>query len=90
MKRIKTGITIRTEEVLIIRASRGASRTLCRECSGETLMVTPDEAMALTGGSAREIYRGVEAGLVHYTEISGGALLVCPDSILRLAPIETG
>lgn len=50
-------------------------------------MVTPEEAMALAGENAREIYRWVEAGWVHYTEMPGGSLLVCPESILRLATI---
>ena len=85
MRKTKTEITIQTEEVLIVRASRRASRTPCRQCSGETWMVTPEEAMALAGENAREIYRWVEAGWVHYTEMPGGSLLVCPDSILRLA-----
>ena len=48
-------------------------------------MVTPEEAMALAGENAREIYRWVEAGWVHYTEMPEGSLLVCPDSILKLA-----
>lgn len=85
MRKIKTEITIQTEEVLIVRASRRASRTQCHQCSGETLMVTPEEAMALAGENAREIYRWVEAGWVHYTEMPGGSLLVCLDSILKLA-----
>jgi len=52
-------------------------------------MVSAEEAMALVGTSAREIYRWVEAGWVHYTEMPGGLVLVCPDSILKLA-IKSG
>ena len=45
-------------------------------------MLTPEEAARLTGASTRDIYRRVEAGLIHFTEIPEGGLFVC------LAPIS--
>lgn len=82
MKTIRTGITIETHEVLIIRASRGASGSQCQQCADQTWMVPVEEALLLAGGSAREIYRWVEAGSVHYMEMPGGFLLVCLNSIM--------
>ena len=85
VKKTKTEITIRTDEVVILRANRRESRISCRQCQGETLMITPEEAKALANTSAREIYRWVETGQIHYTERPDGSLLLCPDSILRIA-----
>ena len=85
MKKTRTEITIRTDEVVILRANRRDSRISCQQCPGETLMITPEEAQALANTSAREIYRWVETGQIHYTERPDGSLLLCPDSILRIA-----
>jgi hypothetical protein len=49
------------------------------------MMLTTEEAMLLAGTSARAIYRWIEAGSVHYLEMAEGSVLVCPDSILKLA-----
>ena len=84
MNKARTQITVRTDEVLIIRTTRVGSRTPCPECTGATLLVTTEEAIALTSVSSREIYRWVEKGWVHFAESPAGALLVCPDSILKL------
>jgi hypothetical protein len=35
----------------------------------------------LAGVSAREIYRRVEIGRIHFTELSMGSLLICLNSI---------
>lgn len=43
-------------------------------------MVTPDEAAALTCQSARDVYRLVEAGALHFTEGQAG-LLICLASL---------
>ena len=84
VKRTRTEITIQTDELLILRARRKL-RIACGECEGNTLLVTPEEATVLSGAGARTIYRWVEAGLVHYAEISNGTVLVCPDSVLKQA-----
>ncbi|HXG68777.1 MAG TPA: hypothetical protein VNO70_27010 [Blastocatellia bacterium] len=46
-------------------------------------MVTPEEAVILTGISARAIYRWVEGGRVHYTETAAGFLFICLQSLAR-------
>jgi Domain of unknown function (DUF4124) len=84
VKKTKTEITIRTDEVVILRTNRRESRICCQQCQGETLMITPEEAKALANTSAREIYRWVETGQIHYTESPDGSVLLCPDSILRM------
>ena len=57
----------------------------CPECAGTTVMISPEQAAMVTCTNVRAIYRFLEAGRVHYVEVPGGALLVCPDSILKLA-----
>jgi len=84
VKKTKTRIIIRTDEVVILRTNRRQPRISCQQCQGDTVMITPEEAKELAKTSAREIYRWVETGQIHYTESPDGSLLVCPDSILRM------
>jgi len=84
VKKTKTEITIRTDEVVILRTNRRESLISCQQCQGETFMITPEEAKALANTSLREIYRWVETGQIHYTESPDGSVLLCPDSILRM------
>lgn len=43
-------------------------------------MVTPEEAAVLACVSPRTIYRGVEAGRIHFMETPEGLLLICLNS----------
>ena len=83
--RSKTEIIVETSRILTIK--RGSRRSLawCEECGKQARMVTADEAAALCRVTSRAIYRWVESGQVHYSESAGGLLLVCPDSISKLA-----
>ena len=84
MQRNRTEIMIETREVWVIRRSGNVAVAWCPECGQLVGMVTPDEAASRTHLSARAIYRRVEAGSVHYLELSGGGLLVCTNSICDL------
>jgi hypothetical protein len=44
-------------------------------------MITPEQAACLSGLAPRAIYRRVENGELHFTEIDSGGLLVCADSL---------
>ena len=86
MRRIRrTEVTVETDEILIIRSSQEIAVAPCPECAGTTVMISPEQAAMVTCTNVRAIYRFLEAGRVHYVEVPGGALLVCPDSILKLA-----
>ena len=80
MKRRKE-ITVETTEVLIVRKSGGATLLWCAECSRRVSMLTPDQAMAVAGVSARAVYRLVESGRVHYRETPDGFIFICADSL---------
>ena len=73
--RRKTEVTVQTEKFLAIRKSRKTFFAICAEC-GSTLM-TPEEAALMLGKRTREIYREIENGSLHFTELVGGELLVC-------------
>ena len=73
--------TIETHQVWIIRRQRSSNRPRCSECREQDGMLTPEEAARLTGASTRDIYRRVEAGLIHFMEIPDGGLFVCLASI---------
>ena len=86
MRRIRrTEVTIETDEITIIRSSQEIAAPTCRECAQAVGMITPEQAALITCINIRAIYRGLEAGWVHYAETPGGSLLVCTDSILKLA-----
>jgi hypothetical protein len=71
-------ITVETEEVYAVRTPLPPRTLWCAACAAEVEMLTPEEAAAAAGTSARAIYRLVEAGLTHFAETPEGLLLVCP------------
>ena len=76
-----TEITVETDEVVVVRKLGGPTVEWCSECGEATTMLTPEQAVALTGASWREISRRVEAGRVHFTETGDGLLLICTNSL---------
>ena len=69
---------IEIHERLIVRTASGALPALCYACStGDAILLSPEQASALTGIPARLIYRWVEAGTSHYREAANGKLTVC-------------
>ena len=86
MKTRRTEVTIETDEIWIIRRPGSGFQTWCPVCDRQTTMVTPDEAALLTELDGQDIYRQVEAGLIHCAKMPGGILLVCSNSILALSP----
>jgi len=85
VKRIRrTEVTVETDEIMIIRCSRGVLAHPCAECPETGVMITPEQAAMMIGTNIRAIFRWLEAGRVHYSETPEGSLLVCPDSILKL------
>ena len=80
-KKKTTVVTVESRERTTIRRSERPFLTWCDRCGAEVLMVSPNEAAALTHSDARAIFRAVEAGNVHFIEGEGGALLVCTKSL---------
>ena len=76
---------IEIHERLIVRTASGAHPALCDVCSaGDAILLSPEQAAALTGIPARTIYRLVEAGTIHYKEAASGKLAVCLKTLTGL------
>ena len=75
---------IEIHERLIVRTASGSLPALCEQCTaGDAILLSPEQAAALTGIPARAIYRLVEAGTIHYREAPTGKLIVCVKTLLR-------
>ena len=72
-------------ETLVEIEIRGRTRRLslvwCAQCGAAVDWVPPDVAALVAEVSARTIFEWVEAGRVHFTETTDGALLVCLNSL---------
>ena len=83
-----TAISIQTDEALIVRRDRSSAPVMCQQCSAATVtpMLTPEEAAGRVQRSVRDIFRMIEAGQLHFQEISAGTILVCPESLRQAIP----
>ena len=74
-------IALERDEVVVIRRRTWSSEAWCDRCGDLVRMITPDEAMAVAGQTARQIYRAVEAGRLHFLESREGFLSICLRSL---------
>ena len=85
-KKKTTIVTFESRERLTIRCGAPSTFAWCEDCGAEVLMVTPVAAAVHSGTETRAIFRGIEAGTVHFVEGENGALLVCLNSMTAAAP----
>lgn len=77
----KTAVVVKKHQLTTVHLTRPPIRAWCGSCRVEVLMLTVDEASALAQTDARNIFRRVEAGELHFSETERGALLVCAASL---------
>jgi hypothetical protein len=53
----------------------------CEQCCAEVSWLTPNQVVAITGLSSREIFRRIEANTIHFNEAPEGSLHICPNSL---------
>ena len=53
----------------------------CNECQDRVSWLTPNQVVALTGLTLREVFRRIEADALHFNETPSGLLQVCPNSL---------
>src|SRR4051794_9761305 len=82
----KTEITIETHRTFIVRRRPNRIYAWCAGCATTVSFASPEDAAQLAGSSAREIYRAVEAGQLHFIEAGDRWLRVCLDSLLPESP----
>lgn len=80
-KKKTTIVTIESRERTTVRRAERRPIAWCELCCANVLMVTPNEAAALSRTDARAIFRSVEAGEIHFIESESGELLVCSKSL---------
>jgi hypothetical protein len=81
-------IVLEKHETTTISFNRNRrAKTFCPACGSNELHITVAEAAALFSTTAREIFRLIEAGKIHYLETETGALLICGNSKLPDASI---
>ena len=71
--------TIETRSVIVVRAGTSTGH-LCSDCAAESWLVPLDQAAALTGTSAGELQRRIEAKTIHFGETPTGEILICLNS----------
>ena len=86
MKRtLKSIARTRQPQVVIIKRPFVFPQQRCDKCVEPSGMITPDEAAVLFNVSTRAVYRWLETEAVHFSEVSGGMLLVCFNSLAATA-----
>ena len=79
IRRRRIEIVASSEQRIVLRHTAAArTRVGCTEC--KTRMVTPEEAAIIARTNMRTIYRWVETGAVHFTELNG-RLWICLSSL---------
>ena len=78
---VKRRTEITFESVVRSTHSLEPPQTFCNFCSGQSAMLTPEEAALLAGVGVRAIYRAIEEGRIHFYENASGALVVCLGSV---------
>src|SRR5258705_13213692 len=68
-------------QVVIINRPFVSPQKRCDRCAKPSGMITPDEAAVLFNVSTRTVYRWLEADSIHFSEMSGGILLICLSSL---------
>lgn len=83
---------IEIHERLIVRTASGSPPALCDHCSvRDAIMLSPEQASAVTGIPERQIYQWVETAAIHYKEASNGKLTVCLKTLIsRRSDNEAG
>lgn len=71
----KAEIAFEVEETLILKQGEKLVYEHCPRCDQKVGMITPELLAKLYGTSEREIFRMLEAGLIHFVEVE--RVLVC-------------
>ena len=88
MKRSKrtktTEISVEKSEVFVVRKPGRVLFARCPECAARVQLLTPEDAATLAHVSTRTIYRGIEAGRLHFAETPEELPLLCLKSLATL------
>lgn len=89
-RRKRTQVTTETRVIVAIRQWTGTSEGDCSACSGHSEWLDVEGAMAVSRRSAREIFRFIDAGHLHFHEGSTGGVLICSASLAAVSDEDQG
>lgn len=78
----RTTITIETESLLVLRG-RKLLRAWCPECGAQSEMIPLNEMGVISNRTRSEVEAWIQAEDMHHTKTSGGAHLICLNSMLK-------
>ena len=81
-RRTRVEITIETS-LLVVRRGTSQTNAWCAECVSPVRSVTPEESAVLAGVSQRIVFRWLEVGLLHLSEMAASSRLTWLNSVLR-------
>jgi hypothetical protein len=86
VKKKSTEITFEVDEVIQVSSySKAFARRWCAACGSYTAMATPQQAALITSLSVSTINHSVESHTIHSMETDEGLLLVCVNTLRRIA-----
>ena len=85
MAKRTTRVTVETHRLIVLRAREHAAIMWCAACGAETQAVTVGQAARICAVTQRTIFRLVEADRLHFHDMPAGELLICAESLFRLA-----
>jgi hypothetical protein len=82
----RTEITIETKRLVTIkRGGQKIVRGWCGQCGENRSLLTIEYTALLSGISHRQLFRYIESGRLHFSEVAGKSLL-CLTSLCELMP----
>lgn len=72
-----------TKQIAFIFNRKSGDVRLCEICAEKSFMLAPEAIVELMPLAIRRIYRQIEAGEIHFTEISEKQVLVCVKSLMQ-------
>ena len=84
-KSIRTEWSVEIDDVFVVKRLGRSVEGRCPGCGQVATLITPEDAMMLTGMETRAVYRLIEAGEIHWADGPENLLLVCLDSLLEKA-----
>lgn len=83
-------ITTESHEYFIVRAAgKSDVRGYCPQCKAETVLLTMDEAVSVSGAGTLEILKHIQESDTHYLETPSGHLLLCRESLRNFLNVTT-
>jgi hypothetical protein len=81
-------ITVEREFLALVNDPGAGFIALCPECARDVLLLSAEAAALTAGVSAREIYRWLEGGTLHFQELSNNKVYLCSESLKSIEPIR--